>query len=126
MTNKNQKQNQNQNNVYKIDAKDKSLGRIASKAAILLRGKNRSDWAPNLNFSHIVIIKNLLEAKFTGNKLEGKIYYRHSGYPGGLKKRSLGDFFNQDPQKVLTKIVYGMLPKNRLRDKMIKNLKFEK
>ena len=120
------KLNQNQNNIYEIDAENKSLGRVATKAVFLLRGKNRPDWAPNLNFKQIVIIKNLLKAKFTGNKLKGKIYYRHSGYPGGLKKRSLGDFFDQDPQKVLTKIVYGMLPKNKLRDQLIKNLRFEK
>ncbi|HHD92563.1 MAG TPA: 50S ribosomal protein L13 [Candidatus Portnoybacteria bacterium] len=124
MTNKNQKSNQN--NIYEIDAKNQSLGRIASKATVLLRGKNRPDWAPNLNFGHVVIVKNLLEAKFTGNKLKGKIYYRHSGYPGGLKERSLGDFFDQNPQKVLTKIIYGMLPKNKLRDQIIKNLRFGK
>jgi len=124
MKKQNQQKNQ-ENKVYEIDATNQSLGRLAAEATILLRGKNRVDWRPNVIFGHSVIIKNLEQAKFTGNKIEKKIYYHYSGYPGGLKERKLKDLLNQDPQRLFAKIVYGMLPKNKLRSKLIKNLKFE-
>ena len=111
--------------IHIIDAKGKILGRLASQIAILLRGKHKRDFDPSKDMGDVVIVKNVDKMKFTGKKLKKKKYYWHSGYPGGLKERTLEEMFKKDPKWVLREAVLGMLPKNRLRKKMIKRLKFE-
>lgn len=108
-----------------IDVEGKILGRIATEIAVLLRGKNKPDFAPNKDMGDVVMIKNIEKIKVTGKKYEDKIYYRHSGYLGSLKEEPYKKVFKKDPSIVLRKAVYGMLPKNKLRDKQIKRLKFE-
>ncbi len=108
-----------------IDAKGKTLGRLASQIAILLRGKHKPDFRPHEDKGDFVIVKNVKEIKITGKKMKQKKYYHHSGYPGGLKEVSLEKLFKERPAEVLRKAVWGMLPKNKLRKKMIKRLKFE-
>jgi len=111
--------------IHIIDAKGKILGRLASQIAILLRGKHKRNFDPSKDMGDVVIVKNVDKIKFTGKKLKKKKYYWHSGYPGGLKERTLEEMFKKDPKWVLREAVLGMLPKNRLRKKMIKRLKFE-
>lgn len=111
---------------HTIDASGKILGRLAVEAAVLLRGKNRSDFVPYLDRGEAVAVINTDKIKVTGRKLKQKIYYRHSGYPGGLKARRLEEMMVNDSREVVRQAVYGMLPKNKLRDKMIKRLKLYK
>lgn len=111
---------------YIIDAKEKVLGRLAVEAAVLLRGKNAANFLPRLTPQNIVKIINTDQIKFTGKKGKQKIYRRHSGYPGGLKEISLEKLMDKDSCEVLRLAVYGMLPKNRTRDKIIKNLRLFK
>lgn len=108
-----------------IDARNKVLGRLAVKIAVLLTGKNKTIFVRNRDVGDFVVIKNIKQLKFTGNKVENKIYYRHSGYLGNLKEITLGKMFEKTPDKVLWKAVWGMLPKNRLRKEYIKKLKIE-
>jgi len=112
--------------TYTIDATDKILGRLATKVAILLRGKEKSDFMPNKDGGDFVIIKNIKKIRLTGRKSENKIYYHHTGYPGGLKKVPFKKIFESKPSEVLKKAVFGMLPKNKLRARQIKRLKYEK
>lgn len=109
-----------------IDAKGKILGRLAVEVAVILRGKNKATFLPRLTPQEIVKVTNVGLIKFTGKKLGQKLYRHHSGYPGGLKEESLEKLFARDPREVLKRAVYGMLPKNRTRDKIIKNLKLYK
>ena len=111
--------------THTIDAKDQILGRLATQVATLLRGKQRTDFAPNKDIDDVVVIKNVDKIKVTGKKYTDKIYYRHTGYMGGLKEVTYKKLFEKDPSEVLKKAVYGMLPKNKLRDKQIKRLKFK-
>ena len=111
--------------THTIDATDRVLGRLAVEIAILLRGKNRPDFAPNKDAGDIVSVKNVGKLKFTGKKMEQKIYYHHSGFLGGLKEKPLRKLFEENPSEVLRVAVFGMLPKNKLRSIMIKRLKFE-
>lgn len=108
-----------------IDASDKIPGRLAAKIAILLQGKHKSDFAPNKDMGDIVLVKNVKKLKIGQKKSEQKKYYRHSGYLGGLKEISLSELFEKNPNEVLKKAVFGMLPKNKLRVRMIKRLKIE-
>ena len=111
--------------THTVDAKDQILGRLATQVASLLRGKQRTDFAPNKDIGDVVVIKNVDKIKVTGKKYTDKIYYRHTGYMGGLKEATYKKVFERDPSEVLKKAVYGMLPKNKLRDKQIKRLKFK-
>ena len=111
--------------THTIDATDKVLGRLAVDIAILLRGKHRPDFFPNKDMGDFVVVKNVEKMKFTGKKMEKKIYYHHSGYLGGLKAVPLKRIFKKNPPSVLKMAVFGMLPKNKLRAKAIKRLKFE-
>ena len=111
--------------THTIDAADKILGRLATEIAVLLRGKHRPDFQPNQDRGDFVVIKNVGKIKVTGNKMEQKKYYRHSGYPGALKVISFKKIFETRPQEVLRKTVFGMLPTNKLRAIQIKRLKFE-
>jgi large subunit ribosomal protein L13 len=114
-----------QRKTHTIDATDKSLGRLAAEIAKLLRGKHKPDFAPYRDMGDFVVVKNVEKIKITGKKLKQKVYYRHSGYPGGLKQIPMGRLFKENPGEVLKKAVWGMLPKNKLRKKMIKRLKFQ-
>ncbi len=109
--------------TYTIDATNKILGRLAVETAILLRGKDKSEYAHHLDMGNTVIVINTSRIKVTGKKAESKKYYRHSGYPGGIKEITYKRLFAKDPNEVLKKAVYGMLPRNKLRAKMMKRLK---
>lgn len=108
-----------------IDATGKVLGRLSSQIAILLRGKHKPNFDPSKDMGDFVVVKNVDKIKISGKKLEKEKYYRHSGYLGGLKEIPLKKVFQEKPTEVLKKAVLGMLPKNRLRKKIIKRLKFE-
>lgn len=105
-----------------VDLKDQTLGRVASKIAELLMGKNKSYFVRNLDCGDYVVVTNAKDFVVTGNKEKAKIYTRYSGYPGGLKEESLERLRNRKPEEVIRHAVSGMLPKNRLRDKMLKRL----
>lgn len=113
-------------NQYTIDASGKILGRLAQEAAVLLRAKNQVDFLPYVRPENEVIIQNTDKIKVTGKKLTQKLYRRHSGYPGGLKEEVLWKLMARDSRLVIREAVYGMLPKNRTRNKTIKNLKLYK
>jgi large subunit ribosomal protein L13 len=99
---------------YVIDATDVVLGRLAAAAATLLRGKHKPTFTPNVDGGDFVIVINADKVAISGNKLQNKFLYRHSGYPGGLRARSLGDELQRHPDRVVEKAITGMLPKNRL------------
>ena len=108
---------------YLIDAKGMNLGRLSTKIAQLLMGKHTPAYTPNVITGDIVVVINCAKIKVTGNKLTDKFYYKHSGYPGGLKETSLKEMLEKHPNRVIEHSVAGMLPKNKLRDKMLLNLK---
>jgi len=112
-------------NTHTIDASGKVLGRLASEIAVLLRGKHKPDFVPNKDMGDFVVVKNIENLKITGKKMEEKKYFRHSGFLGGVKFIPLKKLFKEKPAEVLKKAVYGMLPKNKLRAKMIKRLKIK-
>lgn len=105
-----------------IDVKDKTLGRISSEIAQLLMGKKKPYFVRNLDCGDYVVIINAKDVKVTGNKEEQKNYYRHSGYPGGFKQETLKELRERKPQDIVTHAVKGMLPQNKLRDKMLRRL----
>ncbi len=109
--------------THTIDAANRVLGRLATEIAVLLRGKNKPDFAPNKDMGDFVTVRNFSKIRITGKKFEQKIYYRHTGYLGGLKEVPLKKLFEKDPAEVLKKAVFGMLPKNKLRVKQIKRLR---
>ena len=106
-----------------IDASDVVLGRLASQAAILLRGKHKPIFAPHVDTGDFVIVINADKVALSGNKLEQKRAYRHSGYPGGLRSISYGDLMKKNPERIVEKAVRGMLPKNSLGRKTLSKLK---
>jgi len=110
---------------HTIDATGKVLGRLAAQIAILLRGKHKPNFLPYKDMGDFVIVRNVEKLKITGKKMEQKKYFTHSGYLGGWKEIPLKILLEKDPAKVFKKAVFGMLPKNRLRAKMIKRLKIE-
>ena len=109
--------------THAIDAANKPLGRLATQIATLLRGKHKPDFIPYQDVGDFVVVKNINKIKVTGKKMKQKIYYHYSGFPGGLKKIPMETLFKKNPQEVFKKAVWGMLPKNKLRPKMIKRLK---
>ena len=111
---------------YQINAAGKILGRMATEAAVLLRGKNTASWLPYITPQNQVIIFNTDKIKVTGKKMEQKFYRHHTGYPGGLKEESLAKLLARDSREVIKLAIYGMLPRNKTRDKIIKNLKLFK
>jgi len=108
---------------YVVDAQGQTLGRLASKIAPILKGKHKPTYTPHLDCGDFVIVVNVEKVRVTGRKLDQKIYYRHSEYPGGLKAINLRDQLARHPDRVLLAAVKGMLPKNRLGRQMIKKLK---
>lgn len=111
---------------YLVDAKDTVLGRLAVKIAVCLRGKNKAIFTPNVDTGDFVVVVNAEKVRTTGKKLDDKIYYHHSGYPGGIKAKTLRERLSKEPEKVLSDAVWGMLPKNRLGRAMLKKLKVYK
>ena len=107
---------------YVIDAKGKSLGRVAAKAAIMLRGKHKATFTPHVDCGDNIIIINAKEVVLTGNKLEQKVYYNHSGYTGGLRQRTAKEMRENYPVEMVERAVKGMLPKGRLGRQMYKKL----
>ncbi len=108
---------------YVIDATDVVLGRLASQAAQLLRGKHKATFAPHVDSGDFVIVINAEKIALTGNKLTDKMVYRHSGYPGGLKTKAIGELLEQYPERVIENAVKGMLPHNKLGRAQISKLK---
>ena len=108
---------------YVVDAEGKILGRLATQIATVLRGKNKPIYAPHMDVGDFVIVINADKIQVTGRKLEQKMYYRHSGYPGGLRSISLRDQLQRHPERVIRSAVKGMLPKNRLGRRMLRKLK---
>lgn len=109
-------------NWYVIDAEGKSLGRVASKAACILRGKHKPTYTPHIDCGDFVIIVNSSKVNLTGNKLDDKIYYNHSGYTGGLRERTARVMRDSYSEEMLERAVKGMLPKGRLGRQMYKKL----
>ncbi len=107
---------------YVIDAQGKPLGRVATQVAMILRGKHKATYTPNVDCGDYVIVINAKDVVLTGNKLTQKKYYHHSGYPGGLKEVSYGDLMAKKPAFVMERAVKGMLPHNRLGRQMFRKL----
>ena len=106
-----------------IDAEGRALGRIASRAASVLRGKHRPDFTPHQDAGDFVVIINAAKVKLTGNKAEDKIYHRHTGYPGGVRSVTAGKLLQTRPERLVEMAVHGMLPKNRLGRRLFLKLK---
>ncbi len=111
--------------THKIDVSGKTLGRVATEIARLLTGKHKENYVPHIDMGDYVVVKNIDKIVLTGKKKEEKIYYHHSGYPGGLKGIPHKKFVEKDSGAALKRAVYGMIPKNKLRKERIKRLKVE-
>jgi large subunit ribosomal protein L13 len=105
-----------------FDAEGKVLGRLATEIAKVLSGKNKADYVPNIDGGDFAVVINADKIRVTGNKMDDKIYHRFSGYPGGISSIALKDLLKKDSRKVIQSAVYGMLPKNNLRDKRMLRL----
>lgn len=107
---------------YKIDATNKILGRLATEIVLILRGKNKPGFAPNKENTDIVEVIHAAKVKVSGKKEEQKLYFRYTGYPGGIKRTTYREMLEKHPERILWKAVYGMLPKNRMRSRLLKHL----
>ncbi len=110
-------------NWYLVDAKDKTLGRLASNIAQILRGKNKVNFSPNIDMSDFIIVINAEKIVLTGNKENTKEYWRHTGYPGGQKTVSYKKMLKERPDQIIRSAVKGMLPHNKLGRKLLNHLK---
>lgn len=108
---------------FLVDASGQTLGRLAAAIAVRLQGKHKPQYTAHIDCGDNIVVINAASIKVTGNKLEDKKYYRHSGYPGGIKEINLGDQLKKDPTVVIEKAVAGMLPKNKLQAERMKRLK---
>jgi len=108
---------------YVVDAKDAVLGMLATKIATYLRGKNKPVFTPNVDTGDFIIVINADKIRLTGRKLDDKIYYHHTGYIGGIKAKTARSMMDKEPEKIIEKAVWGMLPKNTLGKQMLKKLK---
>ena len=108
---------------YVVDATDETLGRLATRIARTLEGKNKPTYAPHMDTGDHVIVLNASRIRVTSDKLETKLYYRHSGYPGGFKQETLGHLLARRPEEVIRRAIKGMLPHNRLGAQMLRKLK---
>ncbi len=106
-----------------IDAEDKPLGRLSSEVASIIRGKRKPEFTPHIDAGDNVIVINAEKVALTGKKMTDKLYFRHTGYPGGEKFTSAADMLAKDPTSLVTRAVRGMLPKNRLGRKLLTNLR---
>jgi len=117
------KKSEIQKNWFVVDLKDKVLGRAASQIARVLRGKNKAIYTPSVDTGDFVVVVNAEKVRLTGNKLGSKMYYRHTGYPGGIRSITAEKLLETKPEELIRKAVRGMLPKNKLGRQMIKKLK---
>jgi large subunit ribosomal protein L13 len=108
---------------YVVDAEGQTLGRLATRIADTLRGKRKPEYTPHVDTGDFVVVVNAEKIAVTGKKLDEKLYHRHSGYPGGLRTRTLAEQLERRPTEVLRKAVKGMLPRNRLANRQITKLK---
>lgn len=108
---------------FVVDAENVVLGRLATKVANVLRGKHKPIYTPSVDTGDFVIVLNADKIALTGSKLSGKVYYRHTGFPGGIKSATAGEMLARKPEELIRKAVKGMLPKNKLSRHMIKKLK---
>ncbi|HEC97541.1 MAG TPA: 50S ribosomal protein L13 [Nitrospirae bacterium] len=108
---------------YLVDASDKVLGRLATRIATYLRGKHKTRFTPNIDTGDFIVVVNAEKVTLTGKKLDDKIYYHHTGYPGGIKAETARKRLQRKPELVIMDAVWGMLPKNRLGRAMLKKLK---
>lgn len=111
---------------YTVDASNKILGRVACEVVMLLRGKNSEKFLPYRDSGNYVVVTNPMGIKVSGNKSNTKVYFKYSGYPGGIKKMTYEELVKKDTGAALRKAVYGMLASNRLRAKMMRRLRIEK
>ena len=111
-----------QRNWYVVDGTNQTVGRMCAKIASVLRGKNKPYYSPHVDCGDFIVVTNCDKVKFTGKKLDDKIYINYSGYPGGKKEEAAGDLLKRRPDAVIERAVKGMLPKNRLGRKMYKKL----
>ena len=109
-----------------VDASDKTLGRLSTNIAKILMGKNKPEYTPHNDVGDYVVVINAEKIKVTGNKNEQKMYYRHTGYPGGIKSQNFNDLIASYPDRIIISAVKGMLPKNKLSNSVIKKLKVYK
>lgn len=108
---------------YIVNAEGKTLGRLATKIAVVLRGKHKPDFTPHLDTGDFVVVVNAEKISYTGNKYTDKMYYHHTQYPNGLKTESMKKIFEENPDRIIKKAVWGMLPKDRLGRDLFKKLK---
>lgn len=108
---------------YIVDGEGKTVGRLSTKIATILRGKDKPQFTPHADIGDFVIVVNADKVKFTGKKWEQKKYYWHTGYPGGIKSITAEDLAKKKPGEIIRKAVWGMLPKNKMQDKLISRLK---
>ena len=106
-----------------VDANEQNLGRLSTKISELLMGKNKPDFSPGVLMGDVVVVINAEKLKFTQKRLENNKYYRHSGYPGGLKTITLGNLLEKNPERVIRHAVWGMIPHNKFGRKLMKRLK---
>jgi len=112
-----------QRDWYVVDAEGKTLGRLATQLADALRGKRKPDFTPHIDTGDFVVVINAEKIRVTGDKMNSKIYWRHSGYPGGIKSRTLGEMLEKQPEEVIRKAVRGMLPRTKLGRQQLMKLK---
>ena len=112
-----------QRDWYVVDAEGKTLGRLATQIADALRGKRKPEYTPHVDTGDFVIVVNAAKVRVTGNKRADKVYYRHTGYPGGIRSRTLAEMLQRQPEEVIRKAVKGMLPRNRLARRQLTKLK---
>ena len=120
------KQNEIDRKWWVVDADGQNLGRMATRIAMILRGKHKPQYVPYLDTGDFVVVVNADKVAATGSKEEKKVYYRHSGYPGGIYQRTLGELRQEKPEKILMLAVRGMLPKNTMGRKLLTKLKIYK
>tara|TARA_Y100001970_G_scaffold290496_1_gene424450 strand:- start:5462 stop:5920 length:459 start_codon:yes stop_codon:yes gene_type:complete len=117
------KNNEIKSDWYEIDAKNAVVGRLATIISKIIRGKNKSTYTPHMDHGDFVVVKNIEQIKFTGNKFENKKYYKHTGYPGGIKETTPSKLHNKKPEEVLKLAVKRMLPTGPLAKKQLTKLK---
>ena len=112
-----------QRDWYVVDAEGKTLGRLATQIADMLRGKRKPEYTPHCDTGDFVVVINAEKVRVTGRKMEQKLYWRHSGYPGGIRSRTLAEMLDRQPEEVLRKAVKGMIPRNKLGRAQLRKLK---
>jgi large subunit ribosomal protein L13 len=108
---------------YEVDASKFTLGRLATRVATVLRGKHKTTFTPHMDVGDFVVVKNAAKVKFSGRKLDQKVYYRNTGYPGGIRTKTLSDRMEKEPELVIRDAVYNMIDANRLRKNILRRLK---